>query len=355
MKMKKLSMLLIAVLMIALTATGCGGAGADQAAENGDDGGSTTAPTVWKFVHEEYPGDYQDIYAQLFKEIIEEKTDGKIQIEIYPVGQLGDAAAGTELIQSGGIQLGITDPGAMGAFLKEANLMMLHFLLPDDLVKTQNFFDNSKTMKLMNDLHYEKNLKVVRWVPEGYFVWTGNRPLRTPEDFKGFKMRTMAAPIIAASFEAYGASATPIPYAEVYSALQLGLVDGQTNPLVAVDNMKFYEVCDYATFANSDIYNFTFVVNKDFWESLDAETQQLVVDVDKEVNERYTANLSKDDQAILDRWKNENLIEIVNITDEQRKAFYDLSQPVYEKYRKEGGERAGELLDLYYSEIDNFK
>ncbi len=151
------------------------------------------------------------------------------------------------------VQLGLTDPGAMGAFLKEANLMMLHFLLPDDLVKTQNFFDNSKTMKLMNDLHYEKNLKVIRWVPEGYFVWTGDRPLQTPADFKGFKMRTMAAPIIAASFEAYGASATPIPYAEVYSALQLGLVDGQTNPWVAVDNMKFYEVCDYATFANSDI------------------------------------------------------------------------------------------------------
>ncbi len=352
MKMKKFSMLFLAALMVVLTATGCG-SGANQAAGNGE--GAPEAPSVWKYVHEEYPGDYQDIYAQLFKEIIEEKTDGQIQIEIYPVGQLGDSAAGTELIQSGGVQLGITDPGAMGAFLKEANLMMLHFLLPDDLAKTQNFFDNSKTMKLMNDLHYEKNLKVIRWVPEGYFVWTGTRPLQTPADFKGFKMRTMAAPIIAASFEAYGASATPIPYAEVYSALQLGLVDGQTNPLVAVDNMKFYEVCDYATFANSDIYNFTFVINKDFWESLDAETQQLVIDVDKEVNERYTANLSKDDQAIIDRWKSEGLIEIVTITDEQRKVFYDLSQSVYEKYRKEGGPRAGELLDLYYSEIDSYK
>ena len=260
MKMKKISMLLLTILMVALATTGCGG-GAGQAAGDGD----AAAPTVWKYVHEEYPGDYQDIYAQLFKEIIEEKTEGQIKIDIYPVGQLGDSSVGTELIQSGGVQLGITDPGAMGAFLKEANLMMLHFLLPDDLVKTQEFFDNSKTMKLMNDLHYEKNLKVIRWVPEGYFVWTGKRPLQTPADFKGFKMRTMAAPIIAASFEAYGANATPIPYAEVYSALQLGLVDGQTNPLVAVDNMKFYEVCDYATFANSDIYNFTFVMNKDFW------------------------------------------------------------------------------------------
>lgn len=352
MKMKKFSMLLLVILIVALATTGCGG-GADQAAGDGDE--AAAVPTVWKYVHEEYPGDYQDIYAQMFKEIIEEKTDGQIKIEIYPVGQLGDASAGTELIQSGGVQLGITDPGAMGAFLKEANLMMLHFLLPDDLVKTQDFFDSSKTMKLMNDLHYEKNLKVIRWVPEGYFVWTGKRPLQTPEDFKGFKMRTMAAPIIAASFEAYGASATPIPYAEVYSALQLGLVDGQTNPLVAVDNMKFYEVCDYATFANSDIYNFTFVINKDFWEALDAETQQLVIDVDKEVNEKYTANLSKDDQAIIDRWKSEGLIEIVNITEEQRKVFYDLSQPVYEKYRNEGGERAGELLDLYYSEIDSYK
>lgn len=349
MKIKKITILLLAIMLIASLITGCGGgaapAGEDQAA----------VPQVWKFVHEEYPGDYQDIYAQLFKEIIEQKTDGQITIEIFPVGQLGDAQIGTELIQSGGVQLGLTDPGAMGAFLKEANLMMLHFLLPDDLTKTQDFFDNSQTMALMNELHLEKNMKVIRWVPEGYFVWTGSKPLQTPADFKGFKMRTMAAPIIAASFEAYGASATPIPYAEVYSALQLGLVDGQTNPLVAVDNMKFYEVCDYATFANSDIYNFTFVINKDLWESLDEATQQLIIEVDKEVNEKYTANLSKDDKAIMDRWESEGQIEIVNLTEEQRKVFYNLSQPVYEKYRAEGGERAGELLDLYYSEIENYK
>lgn len=352
MKMKKVLALLLLVAMAAAVLSGCGGGGDAPAGDNKQE---TKGPVVWKYVHQEYPGDYQDIYAQLFKEIIEEKTNGQIQIEIYPVGQLGDAAVGTELIQNGGVQMGITDPGTMGAFLKEANLMSLHFLLPDDLVKTQQFFDESKTMARLNELYLEKNLKVVRWAPQGYFVWTGNRPLRTPEDFKGFKMRTMAAPIIAASFEAYGASATPISYAEVYSALQLKMVDGQTNPLVAVDNMKFYEVCDYATFANSDIYTFTFVINKDLWDSLDAETQQLIIDADKEANERYTADLSKKDQEILDRWEREKAIEIVHITDEQRKVFYDLSQSVYEKYRKEGGPRAGELLDLYYQEIDNYK
>ncbi|MCG8485684.1 MAG: TRAP transporter substrate-binding protein DctP [Clostridia bacterium] len=355
MKIKKVLSLLLIFLMAVMVLAGCGG-GAVEEEEPAESGQEQAAePVVWKYVHQEYPGDYQDIYAQYFKEIIEERTDGLIQIEVYPVGQLGDAMVGTELIQNGGVQLGITDPGTMGAFLKEANLMLLHFLLPDDLTKTQDFFDNSNTMKLMNELHYEKNLKVIRWAPQGYFVWTGNRPLQTPEDFVGFKMRTMTAPIIAASFEAYGASATPIPYAEVYSALQLNMVDGQTNPLVAVDNMKFYEVCDYATFANSDIYNFTFVINKDLWESLDAETQQLIIDVDKEVNERYTAGLSKTDQEILDRWESEDLIEIVHITDEQRQTFFDLSQSVYDRYRKEGGDRAGDLLDLYYEEIDNYK
>lgn len=354
MKMKKVLSLLLVALMAVMVLAGCGG-GATE--EEPTDTGSEEAkdPVVWKFVHEEYPGDYQDIYAQYFKEIIEEKTDSQIQIEVYPVGQLGDAMVGTELIQNGGVQLGLTDPGVMGSFMKEANLMLLHFLLPDDLTKTQNFFDNSNTMALMNELHYEKNLKVIRWVPEGYFVWTGNKPLKTPEDFIGFKMRTMPAPIIAASFEVYGASATPIPYAEVYSSLQLNMVDGQTNPLVAVDNMKFYEVCDYATFANSDIYNFTFVINRDLWESLDAETQQLIIDVDQEVNEKYTAGLSETDQEILDRWKSEDLIEIVTITDEQRQKFYELSQSVYEKYREEGGDRAGDLLDIYYEEIDNYK
>jgi len=350
MRMKKFSMLVALMLVFALALTGCGGGGTDQATED-----QAAQPQVWKYVHEEYPGDYQDDYAQYFKKAIEEKSGGKITIEIYPVGQLGDSQVGTELIQSGGVQLGLTDPGAMGAFLPEANMMMLHFLLPDDLTKVQNFFDNSKTMKMMNDLFYNVDLKVLRWVPEGYFVWTGTKPLTSPEDFKGFKMRTMAAPLIAKSFEAYGASATPIPYAEVYSALQLGVVDGQTNPLAAVDSMKFYEVCDYATFANSDIYNFTFVMNKDFWEGLDDETKQMVIDCDQIAMEEYQANLSKNDQEILDRWKSENLIQVVNITDEQRKVFYDLAQPVYEYFRENGGPKAGELLDTYYSELDTYK
>ncbi len=354
MKMKKVLLLMLIAVMVL---TGCGGGAtedpADNSAETPDQGSAD--PVVWKFVHEEYPGDYQDIYAQYFKEMIEEETDGQITIDIYPVGQLGDAVVGTELIQNGGVQLGLTDPGAMGSFLKEANLMLLHFLLPDNLEKVQNFFDNSKTMAKMNELHAGKNLQVIRWVPEGYFVWTGDRPLNNPEQFEGFKMRTMPAPIIAASFEAYGASATPVPYAEVYSALQLGVVDGQTNPLVAVDNMKFYEVQDYATFANADIYHFTFVMNKDLWDSLDAETQQLVIDIDQKVNEKYTAGLSADDKEILDRWKAEDVVEIVEVTDEEREKFFELSQPVFDQYREDGGPAAGELLDLYYDEIDEYK
>lgn len=354
MKFKKvLLLMLVAVLALA----GCAGApeegNDDPAAEGGDS--AAAEPQVWKFVHEEYPGDYQDIYAQLFKEKIEERTDGQITIDIYPVGQLGDAVVGTELIQNGGVQIGITDPGAMGSFLSEANMTLLHFLLPDNLEKVQNFFDNSNTISLMNDLYAEKNLQVIRWVPEGYFVWTGDRPLNTPDQFEGFKMRTMPAPIIAASFEAYGANATPVPYAEVYSALQLGVVNGQTNPLVAVDNMKFYEVQDYATFANADIYHFNFVINKDLWESLDAEMQQLIKDIDQEVLEEYTAGLSADDAEIIDRWKSEGAIEIVEVTDEEREVFYELSQPVFDQFRETGGDRAGELLDIYYDEIDEYK
>ena len=350
MKMKKVLLLMLVAVMVL---SGCASPSNEPAPPEGEE--QAKDPVVWKFVHEEYPGDYQDVYAQYFKEILEEKTNGQITLDIYPVGQLGDAVVGTELIQNGGVQLGLTDPGAMGSFLKEANMMLLHFLLPDNLEKVQNFFDNSKTMARMNELHAEKNLQVIRWVPEGFFVWTGDRPLNKPEQFKGFKMRTMPAPIIAASFEAYGANATPVPYAEVYSALQLGVVNGQTNPLVAVDNMKFYEVQSHATFANADIYHFTFVMNKDLWESLDAETQQLVIDVDKEVMEKYTAGLSKDDEEIVKKWKESGSIEVVEVTDEERKVFFELSQPVFDKFRAEGGERAGELLDLYYSEIDQYK
>ncbi len=352
MKTTRTAKLLVLLLMATMVLTACGGNG-----DNGDtpDGDTPGEQVVWKYVHEEYPDDYQDIYAHYFKEELEARTNGQYTLEIYPVGQLGDALVGTELIQNGGVEMGITDPGAMGAFLPEANIMMLHFLLPDDLQKTQDFFDNSQMMARLNELHYEKNLKVLRWAPEGYFVWTGNRPLNTPEQFRGFKMRTMPAPLIAASFEAYGGSATPVPYAEVYTALQLGMVDGQTNPLIASDNMKFHEVCNYATIANADIYNFTHVINRDLWDSLDEEMQQIIIDADAAAMDRYQEILAVNDEAVMDRWVNEEAIEVVFVTDEERAVFFDMAQTVYDQFRTSGGAAAGELLDLYYAEIDDYK
>ncbi len=83
--------------------------------------------------------------------------------------------------------------------------------------------------------------------------------------------------------------------------------------------------------------------------------QQIIIDADAAASERYTAGLSKDDDAILERWESENLIEIVNLTEEERAVFFEYAQPVYDYYRENGGPRAGDILDLYYSEIDNYK
>lgn len=344
--MSKKLLAILATLLIAVLVAGCGGGGEGE-------GQADNPEYVWKFAHEEIQGSVQDEYALKFKELVEENTEGRVQIDIYRVGELGELDQQVELLQNGGIEFAIMNPGATGTIIPESQLFYLHFLLPSDLGKVQQVLNNSQAIDQLNGLYEEKYIKVFNWFPEGYMMWTGNKELRTPADFKGFKMRTMPAPLIVEAYKAYGANPTPMPYTEVYSGLQLKMIDGQVNPIFAIEEMKFYEVQDYLMLSKQDIFVAAFTANANFWASVPEDLKPVIEDAALQASDYTYEMQEKLNNERLKKIKEASDIEIVELTDEERAAFRELSQPVRDKFVEMAGEKGEQILEQLEKDVNN--
>ena len=233
-------------------------------------GGHGQGSEVWRFAIEEIEGSVQHAYAERFESLVEARSKGAVSVEVYPYGSLGTSAQITEQVQSGALQLAFASPGHLGSVIPEAQIFSLHFLLSDDEVLNQEILNSDlEFRRLLSEAYRERRLELLTVVPEGWMVWTADRPLRTPGDFAGLKMRTMVSPLLVEAYAAYGAKPTPMPYSEVYGGLQLGMIDGQVNPVFAIEEMSFYEVQGAMTFAHHAAFVSTLVASPTFLDGLD--------------------------------------------------------------------------------------
>src|SRR5690554_5627898 len=143
-------------------AAGCGGGGTNEPAEEPEGGENAVEEQTysWRFAHEEVDGSVQDVYVKKFKEVIEAKSGGRINIDIYPVGQIGDATQQCELLQNGGLEFAIVSPGNTGTIVPENQLFSLHFLFSEDMEKNKEIFKTSKALNEdLTAIYADKNIK----------------------------------------------------------------------------------------------------------------------------------------------------------------------------------------------------
>jgi len=176
--------------------------------------------------------------------------------------------------------------------------------------------------------------------------------VRTPEDFANFKMRTMVSPLLVEAYESFGASPTPMPYGEVYGGLQLGQIDGQVNPIFAIEEMKFYEVQDYMIWAGQQQFTTTVVTNSDWYAGLPEDRQKLIdetiagaTDHIFEVQEQYNQErLEKIKEAKPD-------IQMIRLSPEERAVFEERAQQVRDKFVEMVGDEGKQVLEALEAEI----
>jgi TRAP-type C4-dicarboxylate transport system substrate-binding protein len=290
--------------------------------------GTAAAQEEWRFALEEIEGSVQDMYAQEFARMVEERTDGEVTVTIYPYGQLGTSADLTELAAGGVIELTFASPGHLGTLIPEVQVFSLHYLLSENPEVNKELLGSSDVLyEGLSDDFDEVGLELITMFPEGEMVWTTNRMIDEPGDFDGFRMRTMVSPMLVAAYEALGASPTPMPYGEVYSGLQLGQIDGQVNPIFAIEEMGFYEVTDYMIFAGQQEFTTTVVAGDDWFNSLSQERQDMITGIQDDLLDFiYEQQQAMNAERLEIIRENRPELEIIELTAEQRAVFEDASQ-----------------------------
>lgn len=356
--MKMLHHSLCSILIIALSLLmGCSQEPSESESSSSDntqssaDSQNKQDKAVWRFALEEIEGSVQDAYAKEFKKRIESKSNGVIQVEIYPYGSLGTSSQLTELVQGGAIELAFASPGHLASVIPEVGVFTLHFVLSDNNEINKQVLSSDRVHQILAGPYQAQSLHLMSIIPEGWMVWTGNKPLTTLDAFEGFKMRTMTSPILVNSYKAYGANPTPLPYAEVYSALQLGQIDGEVNPIFAIEEMKFYEEQDVMTMAKHAQFITTLVAGQTWQQQLSKQQQQWLDEtVNGMVDWIYTKQKEYNLQR-LEKIKAAGGTEIVELTSEQREAFREASKSVQALYIEQAGENGKTLLETITSMV----
>jgi len=312
------------------------------------------AQETWRFAIEEIQGSVQEAYALKFKELVERKSDGEIAVTIYPYGQIGNTDEVTELVVAEVIQFANASPGHLGTIVPESQVFSIPYLLSDNPEVNKKVLSGSDVIyDTLNGKLEDKGLKLLTMYPEGDMVWTANKPIRTPQDFENFKMRTMVSPMLLEAYRAFGGAPTPLPYAEVYGALQLNMIDGQVNPVFAIEEMGFYEVSDYMIWTGEQQFTTTVITNNDWYESLPEDQRTLIDETIAELND-YIYDLQEqynEERLKIIKQKKPDL-KMIHLTEEEQAAFEARARAAEDRFISMLGPDGRKIYENLTAEIE---
>ena len=210
----------------------------------------------------------QVIMAERVAKEVKEKTGGRIDIQVFPNSQLGSGKEMVEMVSSGALQMTTEGAGALAAFLPPLSVIEAPYLWRDPAhmskLAATPFF-----AKLNEDLVAKRGMRMLNVTYYGKrHLTTGSKPVKTPADMAGFKIRVPPVDVFRSMAEAWGARATPIAFGELYLALSQGVVDGQENPLPTIQSAKLYEVQKYLVLTGHILTPRIVIVNEAFLKAM---------------------------------------------------------------------------------------
>ena len=292
-----------------------------------------TGPYVAVFAHQDKEDSFVGESVQLFKALVEERTNKNVIIDVYPNGSLGGLIENNKGIRNNTIQMvsslvSSTHPG-FGAF-ELPNL----FNSREQIM--QVFDKNGETFRLFSDLSESIGIKLFSIIPTGFRNLSSNTEIRSVEDIQGQNIRVMQMPIPKAYWRALEANPIPMAISELYFALQQGIVDAQENPYDIILANKLYEQQKYIIETNHQSFFVTFCMNMEFWNSLPPEYQGIILEVMNEVD-AFTYQNSIDREKSAKEFMMNSGIEVIVFTPEDHAAMRTAAEPIYDMIREEAG------------------
>ncbi len=289
-----------------------------------------------KLAHVVNEKDAFHVAAEKFKELVEKNSQGALTVTIFPNAKLGDERTLLERMKMGIVDAGIITNGPIINFVPSFGVIDLPFLFRDP-THAYKVLDGSIGQKLMADLE-SQGWKGLAFAERGFRNLTNSkRPVKTPEDIKGLKIRVMQNPVYVDSFKALGANAVPMAWTEVLTALQQGTVDGQENPLNVIMAFKLYETQKYLSITRHAYAPAPIIMSMNTWKKLTPAQQALVKKAAQDAAEHERAWDNKMEAEWLKDLKAKGMI----VTTPDLKLFRAAVKPVYDQY----GPKYGNLIE----------
>lgn len=307
--------------------------------------GMAQDPIIIKFSHVVSPDAPKGKAAVLFKSLAEKYTDGKVKVEIYPNSSLYKDKEELEALQLGSVQIlapSISKFGPLG--VKEFDIFDLPFLLSNDERARKMF--SSPMMADLNKKLEAKGVEPLAYWDNGAHVYTANRPLITPDDFKGLKMRIQGSKVLDAVARELGAIPQIMGFGELYQALQTGVVDGEDNVPSNILTQKFYEVQKNLTVSYHGRLTYALITNKKWWDGLPADVRTGLDKAVKESTDFFNETAAKDNADALAKIRASGKILVHDLTPDERKVWIAKLMPVHVEMQKRFGK---EFIEKIYA------
>lgn len=287
--------------------------------------------------------------ALRFAELIKTKSNGRVEVEVFPDQQLGTGHQMVEQVREGTLPIALLPAARLTGIAPAMQYIDLPFLFP----KREDAYEllEGDVGKMLFDQLEPLGIIGCAFWDSGFKQLTANIPIRKPADYNGLKVRVMKSPIIRDQFESYGAQVVPIDFHQLHQALKDGVVDAQENPLIGISVMKLYEVQSHLTISNHAYLSYILMCSKKVMDSLPLDIQELLVNTAKEVTKFERELLLKEEAGYLETIKNAG-VEIHHLTASESRDFQEATKHIRDKYRQKIGEdildRTETLLTLKY-------
>ena len=298
-------------------------------------GTSMAAEYVLKFSHVVSENTPKGKAAVFFEKRLEELSGGKIDVQVYPNAQLYNDKAVLKAVKLNSVQMACPSFSKFTRLVPQLALFDLPFLF-DDVNHLHKVLDGAVGQKL-KDMVTAKGFVALDYWDNGFKQLTSaKKPLIKPEDAKGQKFRIMSSKVLEAQFKVLGANPQMMPFSEVYSALQQGVIDGQENTISNIYTKKFYEVQKYMTISNHGYLGYLVVVSKKFYNSLPDNLKKALHQAMKEATAKereYATELNDSQFAKIKEYADKTgKLQITVLTPEQRAEWKKVEMTIYPKF-----------------------
>ncbi|MCF3935260.1 TRAP transporter substrate-binding protein [Acuticoccus sp. M5D2P5] len=297
------------------------------------------AQTTIRVAHHVMTDSDQHRAALRFKELVEDYSDGAITVDVLPSGQMGGQREIIESVSLGTLEMGYGESGLYSNYAPQFGILALPYLYRD-LDHFEAVMTGPVGETLSDMLSDAYGIRVVNWINGGYrHTFLRTKPIETPDDFAGVKIRVPESLVFVKTFTTLGANPTPIPAPEIYTSMQTGVVDAMEGSPETGFTYKIFEVADYLSLTKHILLDGSFVINQAFLDGLSEADREAVLRAAKEAGDEQRAQWTERNQSWLDK-----LAEVgLTINDVDTAPFQEKLAPFQDEFAASAG--ATELLE----------